>query len=60
MSMTFPIFLAWASPSDPPYAVKSCANEYTRLPPMLPCPTTTPSPGIIDDSDDDMPKSWQR
>ncbi len=44
MSMTFTIFSAKASPSDPPKTVKSCENTNTRRPSMVPCPVTTPSP----------------
>ncbi len=44
MSMTFTIFSAKASPSDPPKTVKSCEKTNTRRPSMVPWPVTTPSP----------------
>ena len=44
MSITFTIFSANASPSEPPNTVKSCEKTNTRRPSMVPWPVTTPSP----------------
>ena len=43
-SITFTIFSAKASPSEPPKTVKSWENTNTRRPSMVPWPVTTPSP----------------
>ena len=48
MSMALHIFLAWASPSEPPITVKSWAKTKTWRPSTVPWPMTTPSPGAFD------------
>ena len=52
--MILQIFRAYASESEPPKTVKSCANTNTGRPWMRPEPVTTPSPGIRCSA---MPKS---
>src|SRR5213080_3367583 len=45
-SITLQILRAYASESEPPNTVKSCAKTNTGRPWMRPDPVTTPSPGI--------------
>ena len=57
MSWTLQIFSLMVLDREPPLTVKSWANTYTRRPPMVPQPVTTPSPSGCEAS---MPKLVQR
>jgi hypothetical protein len=56
-SITFTIFCAYVSESEPPSTVKSWEKTKVRRPLIMPWPVTTPSPGWCCAS---MPNSVQR